>query len=67
MKVKQSGILCVHDTTDRRQHYTKNFQHTGTRRFGVYEAVRDSQTLREHFKLLKRVDDMNGVDIYERL
>lgn len=63
------GCLVVHDTTPRRRHYTKPFQHGGTRRFGVWEAVEASEksgTIARMFRKLWDVDDRNGVRVYVR-
>lgn len=61
------GHVVVHDTTGRRLHYEKLFQHRGTRKFGVYQAVRSNKTLKEQFKKIADLDDRNGIQVYERV
>lgn len=64
--VVPGGHLVVHDTTPRRRSYTKLFQHGGTRRFGVWEAVHESRFLKSGWNLIEEVDDVNGVTVFER-
>ena len=68
-KIAPGGILAVHDTTDRRKHYTKNFQHGGTRPFGSWQAVEkaeESGILSRGWRKLWDVEDQNGVRVYQK-
>ena len=68
-RLAPGGVLVVHDTTPRRRHYTKPFQHGGTRRFGVWEAVDKSERegwLSRHARKVIDLDDQNGVRVYVR-
>jgi len=66
-KLKEKGHLVLHDTTSRRDHYQKNFQHNNTRKFGVTRAVKENKMLHSNFKLLDSVDDVNGIEVYEKV
>ena len=63
--VERGGEIVIHDTTRKRLHYQKLFQHDHTRRFGVVEAVKRSKLLRD-CRLVAEIDDTNGVEVYER-
>jgi hypothetical protein len=65
--VAPGGHMIIHDTTRRRLHYTKNFQHNHTRPFGVAQAVESNRFLKDRFRLLKDLDDKNGIQVYEKL
>lgn len=68
-KLAPGGVLVVHDTTPRRRHYTKPFQHNRTRRFGVWEAVDTSERegwLSRYADKVVDHDDKNGLRVYVR-
>lgn len=76
-KLAPGGHLLVHDTTDKRRHYTALFQHyepdvkkSGTRTFGVWEAVQEGQPagdyLRREFTLVEEVDSDNGLQVWRK-
>lgn len=75
--LESGGQLLVHDTTDARRHYRALFQHyepdvkkSGTRRFGVWEAVQSDKPagkfLRDEFVLMEEVQSDNGMQIWQK-
>ena len=70
------AYLVVHDTTERRKDYTKNFQHydpdskVATRPFGVWQAVKPTAPagsyLRMFFDLIEEVDSKNGIQVWRK-
>lgn len=70
--VAPGGVLVAHDTTPRRKHYTKHFQHGGKRPFGSWQAAEAAEadggalSTEAGWRKVWDVDDRNGVRVYQK-
>jgi hypothetical protein len=65
-KIIKGGHLVIHDTSVSRERYEALFQHNHTRRFGVSQAVRQSEYLKVGWEKIAEVENGNGIMVFEK-